>query len=68
MLRHQLNALMVVRRAMGDIGTEVVVRHDSFEELLRDDSSRVVDAVKASRDGFVVLNTVNGPTMIRRAE
>lgn len=62
MTREELNGLMIMRRAMGDLGTEVALTALSFFKLAHDANQQCVF------NNQFALNTCNGETKIRNAE
>lgn len=66
----QIRALMTCRRAMGDLGTDVVVSPQAFERLITMVHGPMFPSTPTvcREQGSFLINTCNGPTTVRRSD
>lgn len=69
MTSSQFYALMIARRAMGDLGTEVELSESGFDELVETSRGRSspINPCEARSRGWLELNSCNGPTLVFRS-
>lgn len=67
MTHAQFCALMIARRAMGDLGQEVLLDDEQFDELVETSRGQATpfNPFSARSRGEFLLNSCNGPTKVR---
>jgi hypothetical protein len=69
MTSSQFYALMIARRAMGDLSREVELTDSGFDELVETSrgKSEPINPFEVRSNGWFQLNSCNGPTLVFRS-